>query len=40
MLKEVWIEMSSVRNGIIINHGNKGNDHCCFEITRRYTTYE
>ncbi len=38
--KEVWIEMSAVKNGIIIKHGTRGNGHCGFEVTRRYTAYE
>lgn len=37
--KEMWIEMNAGKNGIIVKHGNKGNGHCGFEVTRRYTAY-
>ncbi len=38
--KEMWIEMSAIRNGIIVKHGDRGNGHCGFEVTRRYTAYK
>ena len=38
--KEMWIEMSAVKNGIIVKHGNRGKGDCGFAVTRRYTAYD